>query len=675
MSRAALAALVVVATVLLRLPVLFCHVDTWFPFEVHSGNIALGLLDGLALDWAHLPIMPHIRGNVVFGLGQAATFSLLGPTALALKLVPVLWHAATLALATALVDRFWTRRAAVTTALLMLFAPPLITDLSTLGFASHLESTLPMLAALWPYLSITSRVGGTRAHRRRLFFLFGLALGFAGFFHLQALLPCLIMLGLLVIQEPRACFGRHGLVLLLGLALGAAPAWAFADGNIAYLQWSFAGSRGGQFETGPLAEHGAGRASPLTKLRALLSGDFLTIMGFAARDDGQGGVSASPAGAVYALLLLGAVGAAVWTRRRGLAAVLWRPLTLWRGTGEQVSRAAPLVLHPLLVLALALGAKARVNVELTGVGFENRRMAPLLFSLLVLAGLGLSAEGQQRLRRLVLVAMLGICAWAVAREALPSSRWPPMQDGAALEWFTLQLHHDAGHDLLDMADTLARIDRGDARFRTLRFRPPYARETLDSPAVLPAEAAIRGRMPPALAAWRATALGRVLGRHPRSLTTADLARHFLSLPVPEREALMHGFGLGFITPRPTDRPGRLAQTLTTMRKLFATLPGRAGEAAAEGLGFAQGSTYDPYNEFRGAFLPRLIDTLSDAQRSAFARGFGWGYRQRFGRHVPADLSRQKVLRHIPFALRDAFREGYHELVLPREADLPWPEPR
>jgi len=45
-----------------RLPVLLSHLDTWYPFEVHCGSIAMAFHDHLDLAWPIL-IVGMVLGN------------------------------------------------------------------------------------------------------------------------------------------------------------------------------------------------------------------------------------------------------------------------------------------------------------------------------------------------------------------------------------------------------------------------------------------------------------------------------------------------------------------------------------------------------------------------------------------------------------------------------------
>ncbi|MFT7465446.1 MAG: hypothetical protein ACI9EF_003813, partial [Pseudohongiellaceae bacterium] len=202
--------LFLVAVLWVRVPVLLSHLDSWYPFEIHAGSIATALLDGLDLSWGPLTVVPHIRGGVLLGLILVPAYALFGISSLVFKATVLFWQGGTVALMVYVLARFFSRRVAAVFGTLMLFAPPVTAKLSVLGLASHMESPLFSLLALLPFWAMT--IEGRFSRWR--WFGFGAAVGFAGFFHLQALLPSLLLLGLLVVMETRRFF-TGGVIWLL----------------------------------------------------------------------------------------------------------------------------------------------------------------------------------------------------------------------------------------------------------------------------------------------------------------------------------------------------------------------------------------------------------------------------------------------------------------------------
>jgi hypothetical protein len=618
------------AVVLARLPVALAHQDTWYPFEIQAGTIAQALLDGLDLDVATLPIVPHVRGSVLFGVLLVPIYALGGASSLTMKLLPILWHAATVALLVGLLGRYFTRRSVWSAGLLFLLAPPMIQKLSVLGLASHLESALAWLLTWGAYLAWT-RDGATRGRALR----FGAALGFAAFFHLQALLPSLLLLGLLVFHERRRILSSAGLWMLAGAAVCAAPSLLFAGGSIDLLRAGvFTQTQG----SGP-ALAGGGRVD---KFAGLCTGDLATALEF-------GGTAAPAGGWLGPLAVLG--------------------LALGALCGCLALRRAPLAvffpLHAVLVAALYTVSELGVVAEL-GTGATNRHLAPLVVALLAFTAVG-AAHSRLALIPVALVAAAGAIGYPAVVRGTDAAR--VRQRGECYEWFTQHLDRSAQGDAAAFAALLERIDRGDARFRSLRFQlevPGMEAEATAFLSSLPGSA-MDGRMtvdPAGL--LRTTALGRRLAARLDALVEAVRAGRLDGLAPAAREALLHGVGLGL-------QPPRAASGLEPVRDYIARLGGRLAalppddvRAFAEGYGFQFGFTFDPYNRNLGEVLA-LHAQLDPQLGAAFTRGLAWGARQRFLRPpvaVPAGLAVVERLdpRHVP-----VFDEAFAGRVLPREA--------
>lgn len=608
-----------------RLPVAWTHQDTWYPFEVHAGTIACALLDGVDLELARLPIVAHIRGSVLFGVLLVPLYALGGASSLTLKLLPALWHAGTVALLAGLLARYHSRRAAWCAGLLFLCAPPMLQKLSVLGLASHLESALPYLCTWGAWLAWT-RDGATRGRALR----FGAALGFSAFFHLQALLPSLLLLGLLVLRERARLWSAHGLWLAGAALLCGAPAFLFDGGAVVLLL-------SGVFtEDSGLPGDGGG----LAKLARLAGGDLARALEF--------GGSAPPldawSGPLTVLgLALGALCGFSALRRHGRG-TLFFPL------------------HALLVAALYAASNLGVVEEL-GTGATNRHLAPMLVSLLAFAASG-AVVGRVGTAVVLVLAALGALGYPAVVRGSASARTP--QRGECYEWFVRQLAHEAGDDPARWAQLLARIDRGDERFRTLRFAVPAAdlqsraQELLDAPA--PGD----DGPPDAERLLRWTALGRHLAGRVEALAAAARAGHLDALGEPARESLLHGVGLAL-------QPPRARQGLEPVRAFVAELDARASQFSAgdarallEGYGAQIGQVFEPYNR-NLARTVELHASLAPQHAEAFARGLGWGARQRYLQppaSLPAGLALPSLLEPRS---RATFEAAFTGRELPREA--------
>ncbi|HVS19354.1 MAG TPA: hypothetical protein VMT18_12190 [Planctomycetota bacterium] len=614
---------------LARLPVALAHQDTWYPFEMHSGSIACALLDGLDLDLEHLPIVPHVRGSALFGALAVPLYAVAGASTLTLKLLPILWHAGTAALLVALLARAGARRAAWCAGALLVFAPPMLQKLSTVGLASHLESSLVYLSA-WGVFAAWMRSGPSRGRAAAL----GALVGFAGFFHLQALLPSLLVLGLLVAHERRRLLSRHGLWLAGAALVCAAPAFLFDSGAVVLLV------------SGVFTESGGpspGLGERLGKLTGLFTGDLAAALEF--------GATAPPLGAWLGSLAALGLGLGALA---GLATLRRPPRT-----------ALFFALHAALVAGLYAVSNLEVARDV-GAGAANRHLAPLVLSLLVLTALGAQA-GRVGLVPVLLLAAVGAAGYPAVVRGSQASRAP--QRGECYEWFTRQLEHGAGRDAADLAALLERVDRGDARFRTLRY--PFA---VDGAAAQADELLASGLAPElveqdepdtaALLRW--TASGRALSPRLDEFVATVGAGRTAGLRGTAREALLHGVGLGLLPPRAVGGIQHVHAFIARLGGWLAALPADDARALAEGYGVQLGLVFDPYNT-NMAEVVRLHRALDGESGAAFARGLAWGARQR-APTPPVTVPRGLVLAGcVDPRFAAEFEAAWCGRVLPREA--------
>lgn len=652
------AALAVVAA---RLPVLLAHQDSHYPFELFSGNVAAALLDGLQLDLSRLTIIPHIRGGPVFGLLGTPLFALFGETLLVLKLVPLAWHALSVALMVALLARHGGRSAAWAGLGLALCAPPLLAKLSVLGLASHLEALLPALLALLAWSSIVQGQRTARSAWVRL----GLAVGFCSFFHLQALLLCLILLALLLLRYPQRLLSGS-LPLLLGLALTASPQLLF-EGQDLSLGQSVMGKTPHQSvantSSGPIGE--VALFERPAKALLMATAGMAPMLEYAAEPH-WARVGLSHAW-WFALLL--AAGRGAWRSRQSLLNLLRQPFA---SDGTAPDLGCVLALHALAVAVLFVASGVQANLWFVGTGMASRRLIPMLMSLLMLAALGCARRGSDSARSdLVRRATLGVLLLCGALGSLQAGS----SDGAArlphrgehYEWFVPQLDHHVEGDAEQLVELVRRVDRGDPRFASLRY-PLRCFELSSQQPLLLQLARARAALPATTAPlFAVTALGRAWGQDDRllqMLARDELLSTFTQL---ERSAFLHGVGLGLSASWPrasaSDSPGTIHPVLPYLAR---ELPDAPRAAIFEGLGFSRGQVYDPYNHYMARELGELSQ-LAEPMRSDLLRGFGWGYRQRYvtpPTQLPAGLS---VLSRIAQSDQPSFLEGLLGRSLPEEA--------
>jgi hypothetical protein len=650
-----------VVVAIARVPVAQAHVDSWAVFEVHSGTIAQALLDGLDLSLERLPIQAHVRGSAFLGFLIAPLYALFGPTAFAMKLAPLLWHALTVGLLVYVLDRFTSRRAAITAGLLLLCAPPMMAKLSVLGFGSHMESSLPFVLALLPFGAITveRRIGAG------WYGAFGLAAGMAHTWHLQALLPCLILAGLLVLHDPRRVVGRAGLAALAGATLGALPSLLFLglgtmEGSWDLIKMILISEHRPEAVSRESTQLLGEQVGALSKLKVLLSGGFVQLLEFF--EAPRGGRWLGP---LYALLLLVAAGLALVQDRARLG---WR--ALFRRDPEQ-SFATVLPWHLVALVLFFLASAATLYFTVRSTGWPNRRLSPLLFSLTVLAALGM-AGGLRRPtpRGLWLALLIPLCAagaWGQLGSVRATEANRLMNRGECYEWFTRHLWFHAGQDVEVALDTIREVDRGDPRFRSLRFRMSMGQLGLDEPDLAEREARLQATLPAERAVYRTTHLGRLLGEDLGRMGKPATWALVDTMSGVHRQAILHGIGLGLPSARP-DFPDQWEAAMGILNKFFRMLDRQHVEAVSEGFGFARGFTFDPYMDSHLAMLADYAD-IGGPFAVPFFRGMGWGYRQRYVEppdHVPEGLT---ILEHLPADMLAPFLDGYLAHRLPAEAAI------
>ena len=661
--RAWLPLLFFLATVAARLPVLLAHLDTWYPFEVHCGTIAVAFQDHLDLNWATLPIVDHIRGNVIDGLLLWPIFTLFGVSSLTLKLVPLFWHAATVALLVHLLARYANRYAAIAGGVLLVLAPPSLQKLSVLGLASHMESTLPFLLALWPWLHMTTlrRFGPLPA------LLFGAATGFAAFYHVQALLPCLVLLGLLLAAELPALGLRGVLALALGFAVCAAPSMVFKGGNMAAIELGF---------SGPTPTEAAAPPGPsvVGKALGLFTGGLAVSLEYGEVPGTSGSILA---GVATACLLLLPLLAAVIHRQRLVDLTL---RVFRRRPCEPPGLVPPLVAYALVLMAAYAGSFKTV-VPYVGTGASNRFIAPLVFTLLMLEAIALGSLAQLGWRRaanalFALAAVPGAfglmaCGWGTAASHV-------LHRGECYEWFHSQLEHaSGGKDSLETIQLISRVDRGDPRFRTLRFRVTLPHASFDDPQVIRKEQRARANVSAEAALFSLTNLGTVLlnrykpaapgARAGEALSKEDFWQQVEEMDAVDAAALMHGVGLALMPPRLGEDSAAVDAFVAKLSNQLRNFPPRFADLAAEGYGFNVGFVFDPYNILT-CKLVEIQERLPEEVGDAVYRGIGWGYRQRFLVPPTTVTDGQVILDWVPESRRPAFTAALVGEVLPAEAE-------
>lgn len=664
-------ALVAIAT---RVPVLLAHLDTWYPFEVHSGTIAQALMDGVRLDVPKLPIIPHIRGGVVSGYLLVPLYEVLGVSAASMKALPLVWHGITVFSAVYVIQRFFSRPAAIAVGAILCAAPPMYAKLSVLGLASHMESALPFLLALMFYLSMT-------IERRFSLWnagLFGASVGLCGFFHLQALLPALILLGALFVIEYRSVRWLGALVVIIGVAVGSAPSLGFEGGNFTLLSNAFNGESGGDFGAEDQAEsrEGSRLTTAVTKLAGLAGGDFAGALEFE-----EIPAIGQVASWIYAIALLLTASYALLRDRNDMMIRIRAAIGKGRPEDDSSERAicgqtVVLATHVLAVLLMFAISYVQTRTLISS-GAANRFMAPLLFSSFLLSGIGIGSlvtAGRKHIGWALLIAMvvpgaMGIAATSKGEEV---ARWN--QRGECYEWFVGYLQRETRGDPARLALLIDRVDQGDPRFQTLRFKVPYQRRP--GPPKFKVEGDFRNQLEPKQRLFAATWYGQRFVQHikavaqPRLLISGfrieEMVEKLEDLPDVEQIAMLHGMGLALDPPRAGKDPEQHEAFYVSIGMAADKLPQEVMTPIIEGHGFRLGTVFNAYSDHMIAQVHRCTQ-LPLESRKAFARGLGWGLAQRYLEPPETVPAGHKAREQLPEDVRVVFDAAFTGTRLPREA--------
>ena len=212
----------VLCFILIRLAVLFTSIDELY----NSEDLAMGVAAKEAVKGASLPLfeyqyLNYSGGTLAVGLMAAPFFLLFGPNYLALKLVPLLFSAAALAVFFLLAYEFFSRRTAIIAGLLYIFS-----SLSWCGYNFYLgfhgESLFFVFLAVYLFYKIIFQNKSGAGY----YLFFGLTCGF-GLYFSYTFLIALAAIGIIwLIQRPRLFLERGFYVCLAAFLLGFSP-WFF----------------------------------------------------------------------------------------------------------------------------------------------------------------------------------------------------------------------------------------------------------------------------------------------------------------------------------------------------------------------------------------------------------------------------------------------------------------
>jgi hypothetical protein len=363
----------------------FDEVGLWM-YEIHPmGTIAELTLRGIRVP-AYL-FYDNAAGQVLGGYLAVPAFLLLGPTYLALKLVPLLMGLATLFLVHAILRDAFGRTAGLLGAWLVALGPTTMVKYSMVCSGNHFENVFFVSVVLWLFY----RLHGGEITARGLFLL-ALAAGFAVFVFLGAVIPVGVLAAMhLGIRGWRRTAGDLA-ALAGGFVLGLSPL---------LLLNAWTGGRGVFYLAAKFGETDSVGSSSLARVPARIATYVGQKLPASAAFPSFAGIDGSVLDKVFAAAIVAAFLAGLPSALRGIGALLGG---LVRGgdRGAERERFERAKLVPMLLYlplsALAFGASNLVVYDLGGnpLAFSAYRyfLPVFLFGILCLAAV--AARGLER---------------------------------------------------------------------------------------------------------------------------------------------------------------------------------------------------------------------------------------------------------------------------------------
>ena len=195
-----------------------------YPEELHRGNIAAEVLQGPLLPLQDYHHAPNVGGSVVVGLLAAPFVALFGPSIVAVRLVPILFHALTVALVFLVLERTYGRRAAWVGGLFMAVAAPGYALVSVTAWGTHHEGNALSMACVLLALGAGAATSPNERVRGivRAFFL-GLVAGFSVYFGYMAVLALATLFAFALLHDKLVFLRLRFWACVCGAALGFIP--------------------------------------------------------------------------------------------------------------------------------------------------------------------------------------------------------------------------------------------------------------------------------------------------------------------------------------------------------------------------------------------------------------------------------------------------------------------
>lgn len=208
--------------VLTRIFILLVSINEVYNSEdLAMGTAGREIMQGAPLPWFEYQYLTYSGGTLIDGIAAAPFFMLLGQNYFALKLVPLLFSALTLAVLFLFSYEYFSPRAAVIAALLYIFSCPAWCGFNLfLGF--HTESLFFVFLSIWLFYGI---IFGAKA-KTPSYLMLGLVCGFGTYFSYTFLIAQAAIMFIWFIHDRKFFLRGHFYLFLAGWAIGMLP-WLF----------------------------------------------------------------------------------------------------------------------------------------------------------------------------------------------------------------------------------------------------------------------------------------------------------------------------------------------------------------------------------------------------------------------------------------------------------------
>lgn len=222
--------ILIIFYLVIRLVILFFGTkEIYYGDEIYGGAIAMELIKGPVLPFFDYPFSKYSGSQYLAPFLPIPFFIVFGPSYISFKLSTLLFPFATFIFLYLFLCKFFNRRIAILTSLLLILSPPSYTRLSLVGLGLHMESSFFTIAALCIFYKIffyeKQKMCVTNISKS-YFILFGLISGFGSFFSYTFIITVLTLFILCFAFNKKFFLTKNFLLFAFSFLVGFSP-WLY----------------------------------------------------------------------------------------------------------------------------------------------------------------------------------------------------------------------------------------------------------------------------------------------------------------------------------------------------------------------------------------------------------------------------------------------------------------